>query len=90
MRIAVIGSGYVGTTAAAIFANAGHKVMALDVDPKKVDKINDGKAPFYEVGLNELLATAIKSEQLSATTDYQQALEDVDVVVLRGWYPRQA
>jgi len=81
MKVAVIGSGYVGTTAAAIFANSGHSVVALDIDQAKVDAVNSGQAPFYEAGLNELLANAVNSKQLSATADYQKAIKDADIIL---------
>lgn len=80
MNIAVIGSGYVGTTAAAIFALSGHQVTAIDIDQAKVDKINAGKAPFFEAGLDNLIATAVKRGHLSATTSYETALSAADLI----------
>lgn len=79
MNIVIIGSGYVGTTAAAIFAMSGHNVIALDVDPKKVDSINSGKAPFFETGLDNLLNEAVERKTLSATLDYS-IIETADFV----------
>ena len=80
MKIAVIGNGYVGTTTGAILAHAGHNVIGLDVDQSKVDVINDGKAPFYEVGLNSLIESAVTAKTLVATTDYKTAIADADVI----------
>lgn len=80
MNITVIGSGYVGTTAAAIFALSGHTVIAIDIDQSKVDLINSGKAPFYEEGLDKLIAVGVESGTLSATTSYGEAIPQADVV----------
>jgi UDPglucose 6-dehydrogenase len=80
MNIAIIGSGYVGTTAAGIFALAGHDVIALDIDEEKVSAINSGKAPFFETGLNEIIAAAVKENMLKATTDYKKAITSADMI----------
>ena len=80
MNIAVIGSGYVGTTAAAIFALSGHDVVAIDIDQSKVDLINSGKAPFYEVGLDNIIAEGISRGTLSATKEYESAISSADMV----------
>lgn len=70
-NIAIIGSGYVGTTLAAILANCGHKVTAIDIDEKKTSIINSGKAPFYERGLDFLLLEAVRNGRLQATSSYE-------------------
>lgn len=80
MNITVIGSGYVGTTAAAIFALSGHDVTAIDIDESKINLINSGKAPFFEVGLDELIAEGIKRGTLRATNDYSSAVPTADIV----------
>lgn len=80
MKIVVIGSGYVGTTAAAIFAVSGHQVTAIDIDPKKVDILNSGKSPFYEVGLDNLIVAGLESGNLSATTSYSEAVKSADII----------
>lgn len=80
MKITVIGSGYVGTTAAAIFALSGHVIYAVDIDETKVEKINSGKAPFFETGLDNLVAAGVSHGNLKATTDYEEAVADADMV----------
>ena len=80
MKIVIIGSGYVGTTAAAIFSVSGHEVTTIDLDPNKVDIINSGKAPFYEDGLNEIISEAIERGTLKATAEYEGAVSEADVV----------
>jgi UDPglucose 6-dehydrogenase len=78
-NIVVIGSGYVGTTTAAVLANCGNNVVAIDIDRKKVDLINSGKAPFFEAGLNKLIEKAIKDKSLSATVSYG-SIKNADIV----------
>lgn len=80
MNIAIIGSGYVGTTAAALLALSGHTVKALDVDKHKVEAINNSTAPFYEEGLDEILSKAIQKGSLTATIDYEAAISDADFI----------
>ena len=80
-KIAIIGSGYVGTTTAALLAHAGYNVVALDIDPKKVDTLNSGKSPFYEAGLDELIATGLAEGTLKATTSYEEAISNADIVI---------
>ncbi len=80
-KIAIIGSGYVGTTTAALLAHAGYSVVALDIDQKKVDILNSGKSPFYETGLDELITAGLANGTLLATTDYKEAIADADIVI---------
>lgn len=79
MNIVIIGSGYVGTTAAAIFSVSGHNVTAIDLDEKKVSLINSGKAPFYEDGLDNIISAGIDQGTLVATSGYA-AVKSADVV----------
>ena len=55
MRISVIGTGYVGLVSGVCFAEKGHKVVCVDKNSSKIDKINNGYSPIYEVGLKELI-----------------------------------
>jgi UDPglucose 6-dehydrogenase len=83
-RLSVIGSGYVGTTIAACFAEFGHEVVNVDIDQEIVDTINDGTAPIHEDGLAELVAEHAgpnSTGRLEATTDYEAVL-DTDVTFL--------
>ena len=84
MEVSIIGSGYVGTTVAACFADLGHEVVNVDVDESVVETINDGAAPIHEDGLAELVAAHAGPEgtgRLRATTDYEAVL-DTDVTFL--------
>lgn len=79
-KIAVIGTGYVGLTSAAVFANAGFLVSCVDIDETKITSINRGKSFFYEQGINVLLAKAISAKRLKATTNYKEAIDGADYV----------
>ncbi|QFU82295.1 UDP-glucose 6-dehydrogenase AglM [Natronorubrum aibiense] len=80
MHITVIGSGYVGTTIAACFADLGHDVTAIDIDEEIVDTLNDGQSPISESGLENLLETHT-GNRLEATTSYD-AVPESDVTFL--------
>jgi UDPglucose 6-dehydrogenase len=80
MDISVIGSGYVGTTVAAVLADAGHSLVNVDIDEDVVAGINDGVAPIHEPGLGEIVAEH-GGDRLRATTDYSDVRE-TDVTFL--------
>ncbi len=80
MHITVIGSGYVGTTMAACFADLGHEVTAIDIDETIVESINNGTAPIDEPGLDTLLEIHTQ-HALEATTSYDP-IPDSDVTFL--------
>jgi len=84
MNVSIIGSGYVGTTVAACFADLGHDVTNIDIDQSIVDTINAGNPPIHEEGLPELIdahAGENSTDRLEATADYDAAL-DTDVTFL--------
>ncbi|RDZ35263.1 MULTISPECIES: UDP-glucose 6-dehydrogenase AglM [Haloferax] len=92
MQLSVIGSGYVGTTIAACFADLGHTVVNVDIDTGIVEAINRGEPPIHEDGLPELVATRAGEDgtgRLRATTDYSDVLE-TDVTFLCLPTPQQA
>jgi UDPglucose 6-dehydrogenase len=84
MDLSVIGSGYVGTTIAACFADLGHNVVNVDIDEDTVDAINSGSPPIHEDGLPELVAKHAGEDgtgRLEATTEYEAVVE-TDVTFL--------
>ncbi|MFC1459426.1 UDP-glucose dehydrogenase family protein [Microvirga arabica] len=81
MRLAVIGTGYVGLVSGACFAEKGHTVVCVDVDPAKVAMVNCCKPPIYEDGLQELLDRNVPA-RLSATTDLREAILTSDVSLI--------
>ncbi|MEI7457483.1 MAG: UDP-glucose/GDP-mannose dehydrogenase family protein [Nitrosomonadales bacterium] len=69
MKITVIGSGYVGLVSGACLADLGNDVLCLDVDPRKIDILNNGGVPIYEPGLDEVIKRNIEAGRLRFTTD---------------------
>ncbi|MBD3262425.1 MAG: nucleotide sugar dehydrogenase [Candidatus Altiarchaeales archaeon] len=73
MNVSVVGSGYVGLVTAACFAEKGHKITCVDIDPQKIDKINNKIPPIYEEGLAEILESVVP-HNLNATDDLLEAI----------------
>ena len=82
MRIAIIGSGYVGLVSSACFADFGHAVVAVDNDPAKVAMLRRGEMPIYEPGLADLVAANVRAGRLSFTTDLSGAVASAEVVMI--------
>jgi GDP-mannose 6-dehydrogenase len=80
--IAIFGLGYVGCVTAACFAERGFRVVGVDVDARKVCAIHDGQSPFYEPGLEPLVAKHLRSGLLTATIATEDALRDADFAFL--------
>lgn len=72
--IAVLGTGYVGVTTSAIFANAGYKVYALDISEDRLQTLREGRSFFYEEGINPLIKTAVDNGNLVPTSSYEEAV----------------
>ncbi|MCG7266729.1 UDP-glucose/GDP-mannose dehydrogenase family protein [Corynebacterium sp. ACRQJ] len=79
MRMTVFGTGYLGATHAACMAEMGHDVLGVDVDPDKIQALSEGRVPFFEPGLPEILTRNIEAGRLRFTTDYAEAAEFADV-----------
>jgi UDPglucose 6-dehydrogenase len=88
MRIAVVGTGYVGLVAGTCFAESGHSVTCVDVDAEKVAMLRRGETPIYEPGLEELLARNIKGERLSFTSDLVTSVRAAEVVFIAVGTPQ--
>ncbi len=82
MRLTIAGTGYVGLVAGVCLAKVGHQVTCVDIDEKKVEKLNKGISPIYETDLEEYLKEGIEKGLLSFTTDYQSAYKDPDVIFI--------
>ena len=82
MRVAMIGSGYVGLVSGACFADFGHEVTCVDKDKAKIDALSGGQVPIYEPGLTELVAANAKAGRLKFTRDLAAAVKDADAVFI--------
>jgi UDPglucose 6-dehydrogenase len=75
LKLSVVGTGYLGAVHAACMADLGHEVVAVDVDADKIAALADGRAPFFEPGLPELLERALATGRLRFTTDYAEVAD---------------
>ena len=80
MTIAVVGTGYVGLVSAACFAELGHTVWGIDIDPQKIALLKSGKSPIFEPGLEELIQQGLARGHLRFTTNLQEALPHASIV----------
>lgn len=78
--ITVLGAGYVGLTTAALLANAGYKVYALEPNKERLDVIREGRSFFYEAGLDPVIAAGLSSGNLTPTDSYEDSVPNSDVV----------
>ena len=82
MRIAMIGTGYVGLVSGACFSEFGADVICVDTDADKISLLERGEIPIYEPGLDELVAGNVRAERLSFTTDLASAVSTADAVFI--------
>lgn len=82
MKLAVIGTGYVGLVSGVCLASKGHNVTCVDIDSEKVRKINSKISPIHEDGLPELLATVVEEGKFTATMKLWDALDNCDAVIV--------
>ncbi len=79
MKIAVVGTGYVGLVSGACFADMGNDVICVDVDAKKIESIKKGELPIYEPGLAEIVQRNTEAKRLSFTTKLEEALKTAQI-----------
>ncbi len=82
MRVAMIGSGYVGLVSGACFADFGHEVVCVDKDAGKIERLLANVMPIYEPGLDDLVAANVKAGRLSFTTDLAAAVAGAEAVFI--------
>lgn len=82
MRVAMIGSGYVGLVSGACFADFGHDVVCVDKDPGKIERLKANVMPIYEPGLDDLVESNVKAGRLSFTTDLAEGLKGAQAVFI--------
>jgi UDPglucose 6-dehydrogenase len=90
MRVGVIGTGHVGLVTCVTLAEFGHDVVGVDADEEKVARLQEGKAPFFEPGLQQLLDKTLKEGRLRFTTDAVSAIMDREVVFICVGTPPRA
>ncbi|MFE5027605.1 UDP-glucose dehydrogenase family protein [Streptomyces sp. NPDC056656] len=79
MRLTVIGTGYLGAVHAACMADIGHEVLGVDIDPEKIAALGEGRVPFFEPGLQDVLSRTVGSGRLRFTTSLDEAADFGDV-----------
>lgn len=82
MNIAVVGTGYVGLVTGTCFAETGNHVICVDIDAKKVERMQNGEVPIYEPGLETLFERNTKQGRLEFTTDLSSAIEEAEIIFL--------
>src|SRR5690606_12416724 len=82
MKIAVIGTGYVGLVTGTCFAETGNYVTCVDIDKKKVDKLINGEITIYEPGLEKLFLRNLKEERLKFTTNLEEGIDGAEIIFL--------
>ncbi len=82
MRVAMVGTGYVGLVSGACFSDFGHEVVCVDKDGAKIEALRSGRVPIFEPGLEELVATNVRAGRLSFTTELAGAVSGADAVFI--------
>jgi UDPglucose 6-dehydrogenase len=82
MHLTMVGVGYVGLVSGACFAETGHNVICMDVDPKKIEGLRQGVIPIYEPGLDEYVKRNVAAGRLTFTTDLQEALKKSQIIFI--------
>ena len=82
MRVAMIGTGYVGLVSGACFADFGHVVTCIDKDPSKIERLERGEIPIFEPGLEDLVARNVREGRLFFTLEGAQAIKEADAVFI--------
>ena len=82
MKISVLGLGYVGTVVAGCLARAGHEVIGIDTEPRKVELVNAGKSPIIEKEIGQIIAQQVEAGRLSASTEVTVAVQQSDLILV--------
>jgi len=90
MKIACIGTGFVGVVTASVFAKLGHTVVGLDIDKQKIELLRKGEVPFFEPGLSELLIEEQGKGNLTFTTNYAEAVTEAEIILIMVGTPSKS
>jgi len=88
MKIAVVGTGYVGLVSGSCFADSGNEVICVDIDAEKIAALSRGEVPIYEPGLEQIIEHNLSAGRLSFTTDLASAVKTADVIYLAVGTPQ--
>ncbi|EGQ26940.1 UDP-glucose 6-dehydrogenase [Sporosarcina newyorkensis 2681] len=88
MKVAVVGTGYVGLVTGTLLAEIGHHVTCIDLDEAKINQLQSGVPTIYEPGLEELLVTNIEQNKLNFTTNHAEAFQNADIILLAVGTPK--
>lgn len=88
MKIAVVGTGYVGLVSGTCFADSGNLVTCVDIDERKIEQLNQGNIPIYEPGLSELVLRGVAQGRLHFTTELPKTIKQADLVYLAVGTPQ--
>ncbi|WP_230931965.1 UDP-glucose/GDP-mannose dehydrogenase family protein [Priestia sp. TSO9] len=89
MKIAVIGTGYVGLVTGVSLSEIGHKVTCIDIDTEKVKKMKQGISPIYEPGLSEMMKKNIEANRLHFTSVHKEAFDEADIIYIAVGTPEK-
>ena len=89
MKIAVIGTGYVGLVTGTCFAESGNHVTCIDIDEQKVQRLNAGEIPIFEPGLEEMVKRNSKARRLLFTTSYDGAIPEAKCIFIAVGTPQK-
>src|SRR5690554_386097 len=82
MKVAVMGTGYVGLVTGACLADAGNHVICVDVDERKVQMLREGHIPIYEEGLEPIVQRNVQANRLEFTTESAEAIQNADIIFI--------
>jgi UDPglucose 6-dehydrogenase len=88
MKIAVLGTGYVGLSTGVCLSEIGHHVYCIDINEQKINNLRNGISPIYEPGLESLLASNMTAQRLRFTTSLEEGLNDVEIIIIAVGTPQ--
>ena len=82
MKIAIVGTGYVGLVTGTCFSETGLTVTCIDIDKRKIDMLNNGEVPIYEPGLDDMIKNNVEKDRLFFTTDIKEGIKDAEAIFI--------